>query len=466
LSGSGRVGCVCIVFPELFAFYGEDYFLERDGYDGVPLSDDYDRADEIIKLYIETIERWQRRIPTFNNVELQRDLWELILYPAENWQLRVRNALPSGENTTVADLKYLMVHDGGTKRLYYNETVKDHEWMQKNGQCMDNLRPGRSSIPHSGRGAFASRFIPKGGLVSPSPLVHIPNRTAMQIYKEMPNDSNDPTEKHNVRNTSAPIHHQLILNYCWGDKHSSLLLCPYGHITMLIQHQSKNPNTKLVWSERMRHPEWLTLRVEEWGHVEHTGLSIDYVAVRDIQEGEEITIDYGQEWEEAWQNHTKAFESSPPRPNYIPGFEWNQGNDEGLPPIPTISDPPEQQLDGVLLTILEDYLPSGHGVRQFRLGVEGEEKFGRTFFLCRVVEHQENGMYTVEVFERPDGLHYDASMDVVKMKLQDVPRQALFFQDVPYGRSHHQSWSFRHDMRMPNDLFPEIWRNMKSSRVA
>lgn len=416
-------------YSELFIYYGESYFLEREGYEGVPLSADYSKADRFIVNYVKAIRKWQNQIPFFRKDEVQGHFWELILDMIEIFQLRVRNALPSGGNTTVQDFMAIL-STGGTKMMPYNSTVKSWEWMKKNGQCMDNIRPGISQIPNAGRGAFAARFISAGSLVSPSPLVHIPNRASMQFYGEKQNS--DPNEEHNTQNVSSPVHQQLILNYCWGSRDSTLLLCPYGHVTNLINHDpDQHPNTKIVWSNRMRNPEWLHRRIEDWGHEPHNGLSFDYIATRDILPGEEITIDYGTEWVNAWQEHVRAFESSPPRPKYIPGFEWN--NKDTLPPIPTVSDPPEQQLNlnGVLLTISDEYLPEGHEVNPFSIDITGERE---TFYLCRVVERQQNGLYFVEVFERPDGLLYDATMDVVKLTLRDVPQSAFHFQDVPYAR--------------------------------
>ena len=413
---------------ELFAYYGENYFLDRD-YDDVPLSADYAAADHIMTNYINSFDKWLNRIPMFSDTGLQQDLWDLIVNPFEHFNIRVRNALPSKK--TVEELKTIMAV-GGASWIPYNTTIRNKEWMKANGKCMDNIKPGISNIPHAGRGAFAARPIPQGGLVSPSPLVHIPYRSAMQIYQEIPNS--DPNETYNVRNVSAPVHQQLILNYCWGSSISTLLLCPYGQYTNLINHDADNPNTKIVWSDNMRNKEWLEQPITEWGHEGHNGLSFDYVAIRDIEEGEEITIDYGKEWDDAWREHVRTFESFVPRPNYIPDYEWNNFDEDELPPIPTVSDPPERQLIGVLLTIKEEYLPQDHGIKQFRIGIQDEEKAGQNFFLCRIIQRQDNGMYTVEVFERPDGVFYDFSMDAVKLTLQEIPREAFFFQNVPYSR--------------------------------
>ena len=72
----------------------------------------------------------------------------------------------------------------------------------------------------------------------------------------------------------------------------------------------------------MRHPEWLTQVQFTWDHINHPGLSFDVIALRDIEEDEEILIDYGIEWETAWREHVTNFD--PPRRGYTPAFEMNQ----------------------------------------------------------------------------------------------------------------------------------------------
>ena len=165
----------------------------------------------------------------------------------------------------------------GTAFQMYNATVKNQEWMEEHGQCMDNIREGVSTIPHAGRGAFASRKIRKGRLVAPAPLIHLPNRSNLVMYEHKIYEDGKWR-----RNTARPTHHQLLLNYCFGYRESTLLLCPYGLLTYYINHDATNPNTKIVWSKNHRHPEWFDQTIEEWGSTWHNGLSLDYIALRDI----------------------------------------------------------------------------------------------------------------------------------------------------------------------------------------
>ena len=42
-----------------------------------------------------------------------------------------------------------------------------------------------------------------------------------------------------------------------------------------------------------------------------------------------------------------------------------------------------------------------------------------------------------------------------------LPKDAFFFRDLPFTRDHHQYFAFRHPMYIPDEIFPEIWKNRK-----
>lgn len=439
-------------FSELYADYGEDYFSSRDAYATVPLFRDYVLADTFVGNYLRRLQDLRTKIETVSANELkkppldilesttlQKDVWNFVTEAKEVWKSRTLHAL-SGQNTTLNDLQLLM-DSGGTKMLHYNNSIRSREWMEEHGQCMDNIKNAISRIPHAGRGAFATRFIAQGGLVAPSPLIHIPNRATLTVYQSM-----ETSTDRVGRNTSAPTHHQLLLNYCFGHRESTVLLCPYGMLTSLINHDSLNSNTRIVWSHssRMRHPEWLEKPVAEWGNSNHAGLVMEYIALRDIEENEEIIIDYGDDWTLAWQEHAARF--IPHRKSYVPAFELNRLK---YLRIPTVNET-EAQFEGVLTTCDEHYFPDNHGINPHRRGFEGEHRFD-DYYLCSVLERHSDNNYTALVKSRRD---VDGTLT-----LSDLPREAFIFKDIPYERDHHQTWSFRHDMRVPDDVFPAAWKN-------
>ena len=73
---------------------------------------------------------------------------------------------------------------------------------------MDNIKVGESTNPDAGRGAFANRFIPKDGLVSPAPLIHLPDSDILKMF--LPID--DPRFPDRVKpDIDGPMTYQLLL---------------------------------------------------------------------------------------------------------------------------------------------------------------------------------------------------------------------------------------------------------------
>ena len=449
---------------ELFASYGEDYFASRaDRYGYIPLLDNYKRADKFLRQFNRLSKTLSRRITEdemhdearrrqyysspLQPSPLSDDIWNFILEQREVWtESRTLNAIPSN----YTEIQNLLKH-GGTARQHYNASILDLEYLEEHGQCMDNIIDGVSTIPDAGRGAFATRKISKGDIVAPAPLIHIPNRTILTMYS-MHEQLNE--EDHVVRNVSDPIHQQLLLNYCFGHKESLLLLCPYGLLTSLINHSKENANVEIVWSKSMRHIEWRDMPIEEWGSTMHNGLSFDFVALRDIQEGEEILLSYGDEWDEAWKEHVRTFET--PRESYVPAYDLNEMDDLV---IRTVNEKP-YEADGLHLYCRNTYVSQN--------GIEVEDEIhdfdptDEPLLPCRALHRMSDDSYVAEVFSR-DYIETDDGEEIglerIDYYLMDVPRDAFYFKDVSYERSHHKTWSFRHDMRIPDSMFPPIWKN-------
>ncbi|KAI2504643.1 hypothetical protein MHU86_9753 [Fragilaria crotonensis] len=156
------------------------------------------------------------------------------------------------------------------------QSTRSLEWLQEHGICADNLREGVSEIPQAGRGAFATRFLKRGAIVAPLPLIHVPSRERLEMFQ--PDFSVE-----NVVNKTKAVGQQLLVNYCFGHRHSTMLLCPYGLLTGLINHRT--PNVKLQWSDSAKFtcPEWLNKTIEEFAKHKFAVLSMELVALRDIE---------------------------------------------------------------------------------------------------------------------------------------------------------------------------------------
>ena len=156
--------------------------------------------------------------------------------------------------------------------------------LEENGMCLDNIRPYPGQF---GYGAVATRPLSKGTMIAPFPMISI-NRTSLS----------------NRGRT------QLLLNYCFGNKKSTLLLYPYSPVSNYVNHADK-PNAKLVWSARaIDLEESMQMTAADVLSSRRRGLLMELVALTDIKVGEEVTIDYGADWQEAYRNHVESFDAS------------------------------------------------------------------------------------------------------------------------------------------------------------
>jgi hypothetical protein len=53
---------------------------------------------------------------------------------------------------------------------------------------------------------------------------------------------------------------------------------------------------------------WLEYPLDKFNSINRTGLLMEIVATRDISISEEILLDYGRGWEEAWNRHVQEWQ--------------------------------------------------------------------------------------------------------------------------------------------------------------
>lgn len=402
---------------ELFISYGESYFASRTStYGLVPLLQDFKKADSLLR-------NFKLRFTKKYSVPLQQDLWKFILkFP---FQSRVLNALP----TNLTDIPRILQ----VKTSQQYPSTRNLQWLQQHGACADNIRPGRSTIPGAGRGAFASRPLAKGTVVAPAPLLHITNKTRMVMY-----DTGKAINGEVHRNASQPVHSQLLINYSFSHNQSSLLLSSYGVITGLINHSSQKPNVRLEWSNIMIHDDWCDYTLQQLSQQSHAGLVFDYVALRDIQEGDEILLDYGMEWEHAWNRHVQNWKPPRDADKYVPAYDYE--NDVDCL-VRTIYEEPYSP--NVLIYVYEEYRLF-HGLRR---APTKHKEWHRARILDRYPNRNNETVYMVEIFhEIQDDAHGMTWIEYDKEILFGVERGAFQFLDEPYTRDHSLHSSFRHPM--------------------
>ena len=294
--------------------------------------------------------------------------------------------------------------------------------------------------------------------MSPSPLVQIMNKQNLDI---------DGTE--GIINDK-----QLLLNYCFGHKQSDFLLCPTTSVTA-INHNKNKANVIFTWSDSCGES---LVKPLDWFKNENkilagfnTRLSFDFIALRDIEPGEELFINYGDDWESAWNDHTRKWKYLEDTHKYVPSSEMNEKNF----PIPLVDQSLMHhhsytcRLEPFAIEHTIENVP----VEDFRanpiiLPEHWDEKskqlYGDNNYLwwwpCDVIGIDENEKtYEALVYKKQnEGAEREVFRHFINM-----PRKAIKFIEKSYHSDQHIINSFRHYIQIPDNIFPLQWRNEYST---
>ena len=141
---------------------------------------DYEHADKLLDNILAFMERFEGQMSdSFKNTILDF-MVENVLEGASPKRAKViRSLLPQRID------KLREVKDAGGTFEYRNRDIpKSPEWFEEHGLCVDNLRPGQSTIPDAGRGAFANRAIKEGATISPVQMLPILDAEVFDLYSE------------------------------------------------------------------------------------------------------------------------------------------------------------------------------------------------------------------------------------------------------------------------------------------
>ena len=182
------------------------------------------------------------------------------------------------------------------------------------------------------------------------------------------------------------------------------------------------------------HPDWFELPPSLWVDTLSTGITVNYVATRDIYPGEEVLIDYGDEWEAAWTQHVANWVPPSGAAAYISASELNE-----LERIPTIRENEHHSGEYVDLLCHAIYrkwfgLMTAKEEQEKEAENESYDIFKEKNY-CRAVDRivvQGEEMYTVEYYSRE--VFESISMNSVYDVLFLLPRDVFFYQDKPYSR--------------------------------
>jgi SET domain len=410
----------------------------------VPLKGDLKKADRLISKFISAEKKILINVVKNSVFE---DLWESFVWK-NPWDdtSRVLSAIPKKWEDVRIAANYSL---RSLKRKQHSVTI---DWLEQNGECGDWITAGISTLSQAGHGAFGRKSFLPGDTVISLPLIHIPYREVLDMYQ-----ISSFVKKRGTRNQA--IHTQILENYCMGHRESTLLLCPYGTLSSYINHNQTLANVRMEWADprkSIQSPSWLEKSIDELSKEYRAGLSMNIIAIRDINAGEEIFLDYGDDWENAWKHHLRSWISNPMDENYKSAEQFNMEMKE-------VKTEKEQSIDpypsGVKLYFFLAFARSGwlshweNGTIAEYLATEGRSmnKYVDVEVLNRTVDTDGISWYDV--------LAYRSKYR--RQKIKRLPRESLRFFDVAYSTDMFQPNAFRHDIGIPDSLFPDVWKNLR-----
>ena len=481
---------------EVFMEYGDSWADKQNEEDELT-KDDYDKMDQTVAQmiaffhkYNDTVLDDDSRLEIYSF--LMKDIMKAAVGPTK--ARRISSILPPNPH----DL-HLVPAAGGVQAYSDPAAHRSVSFLQKYGLCMDHIYPAPSTIPHIGRGAFAKRPIPSGSMVVPIPLTHVADRSIFNMYPL----TTDPDTGKLKRSSDTVLTQQLIVNYCFGHPESTMVFFPSGSMTTLINH-SKEPNAKLQWSTHPNHQKlWYdfdphtTLMEEEYMYM---GLILEVVALRDIAPDEEIFMDYGTEWQTAYDTHVETWNRKiqegilpkvwPIRANDLNAqFHTFDTSSSSWKPFPTTDEastdeslqfPSNVMIMAFLLVSDTDNVGTMDDPKLWNHEDPQAVYTTEHLFEIRIVgrtaitKDADNGTgstttsttysYTVQWESSSNNNDDDDTTSVKKMVVVDqVPHEAIVFVDRP-GTNDQQylhEHSFRHIIGIPDDIFPRgPWRNV------
>lgn len=339
---------------ELLLNYGEEWaennydqmdWIEKKNKRKAAANDDniYDRKGHVQGIdtkWDQLVKRELRNVANEIPTEKAKREREVLGFSADSSQVEASGKRPFSEyraNNVKHNRRNDWVDDDNIDWDKYPTTEKDItkplKWLNQNGICLDsgNLIVKPSNMPQAGQGVHATKLISKGTIILPSPLIAM-RKEDFLIYKS------DPTQEfaRKVLDKTSILGKEMLYNYAFSHPDSPLYLVPTAPLANFINHGgginkgSSIANVQIRWPEKGSN----TAKLFEWAYGQKIGshfdndfdetsihdnptnpwledhpidvmersgkLALEYVSLRDIQEGEEILIDYGELWNQAW----------------------------------------------------------------------------------------------------------------------------------------------------------------------
>ena len=434
---------------ELFKDYGSSWFNYRwEAFQYLPMWEHYEEAHALLRKW-DTLKVRDDTVKAdlysiLKGLDVAPRNAEAALHADESsFHSRILAALPS----TYRDAKHVLDHDTDIPSLHQDKHVRSIEYLRNHGKCLDHIQNRPSTIPQAGRGAFAVRDLPKGTIISASPLHHVE-----ESFANMYNFSVRPDGSW-LRVKDQVVNKQLMLNYCFAHPNSTILLCPYGSSINYINHSRNQTNVRIQWATNFTYGHNHSMvegPISDLLKTEKPKLAFDYIATRDIKEGDELLLDYGDAWIAAWERHVQNWKPVANADSYTSARLMNLYFPDSI-----LRTELEQQYDPYpphLELRCHKGLFNAAGKTQFRWTIND------VGMPCRVLARdirKDDGqvLYSVELE------YHHGKNKVTRTQRSDVPRHSMAFVDVPFSTDLHLRNAFRHPIGIPDDIFPPQWTN-------
>lgn len=355
------------------------------------------------------------------------------------------------------------------RHFIYEEHRRSMNWLQNhpNSYCQDHIQPKISTIPQAGRGAFATRFLPKGSVVGYAPLIHI-GKEGREIFHIQYDHVYGKKKRHT---------YDLIINYSFFHRNSTMILTPYGGMVNYINHATHGtelkPNVQVRFPDKeliAHKPEWLDKDPEFFHHaIDKIGLSFEYVALRDIEVGEEVLLDYGPEWDAAWKDHVMNWKPEDPFASEYKHSSEFKDQPYFLTMQELEEDPYPQSIHTMCIAsygydeereqyyfvpVMDEGITTRwhcHVMERFPVEKDAENE--------NAEEKDDGFKYTIQIFVSKDSDDDDDDEDSEWITVHDYDSSAIFLTDKAFSTDWHLPNAFRHPIAIPDTIMPNTWQN-------
>ena len=180
-----------------------------------------------------------------------------------------------------------------------------------------------------------------------------------------------------------------------------------------------------------------------------------------------VFIDYGPEWEEAWDKYIEEWTPPVGSEEYLPASTLQK--DISTPLRTAKEQLAEPYQDHIVFYCHYQYEPgTPEGTRLWM-----DEWENLPMSPCRIISREPDvdaynnttsyyyAVVMLDEDELEDGMVYQHKIPAGENHiLTNVPRHAIQVRDKLYSKDEFIENSFRHEMMMPDEIFPESWRNL------